>query len=428
MFSRNTQKLEMLRLCGESGAAEYSSALSEFEFQNPTSGEVLLAERRTRGYFASSPLVADSGVIENRSEVETQEATVLRPKGFGTTIVATTPVTTEGTTQGKAILGLVNWTELEVYLGGKRQIIALVSGLRVANGWRSGRVFLKGYRELKGVARSSSAKEVVSFVLRENTRVLKMLLPERRRQLSSSAVGSFETLLIKPERVVSRFKKRRGGQTGSGKVSGIRVRRASTEDAEALAEFLNREGRKRALFPAVTVENLLNRESGFRGLAIEDFVVADTCDGSGNDIAGCLGVWDQSSYRNWVVTGYRFMPDGLRRLYNLYARVLGRITLPRIGESFGYKYLAMICIKGDRAGIATDLLRAISEGELKGTKSVLAIGFHERDPLLAELRPQASRVLKSEMIRMEIGEPSSSRSVSSFGFAGDIPHFELGLL
>ena len=152
---------------------------------------------------------------------------------------------------------------------------------------------------------------------------------------------------------------------------------ATAEDIPALTKFYNHHAR-RYQFAPVLEEEWLHRLDGSNGIQLNDFWLYKE-DG---EIKACMAAWDQRAFKQTVVHGYRFPLSMMRGLYNLFARILGWISLPPIGNRLQQVYLSFLAINEDTT---VGALALVKEGLFRaGEKEadVAVIGLSEKNPLL----------------------------------------------
>ena len=159
-----------------------------------------------------------------------------------------------------------------------------------------------------------------------------------------------------------------------------RVRRAGASDLPRLVSFLAEHGTGEQFFPVVT-EGSLGRPP-FAGLRAEDFLLWEEQD----SIQGAVGLWNQRSYRQYRVTGYR----GLFHLLRPLSHVLspwGVPALPRTGEELPYLTLCLPAVRRDDPRLFAELVEE-ALAAARGS-SVLLAGVadgHPFEPVLAARR------------------------------------------
>ncbi len=158
------------------------------------------------------------------------------------------------------------------------------------------------------------------------------------------------------------------------------VERGKPANQEELADFLHVHGHRRQFFPVVEREQLSDGRT-YRGLRLEDLGIVRR-DGS---IAGVLGSWEQSGYKQETVAGYGPRLQRLRPGYDVLARLLGAPRLPRMGEAIRTAYGCLRCVVDDDPEVLRALLAAAKERARWQRQAFLMLAFDERDPQLREL-------------------------------------------
>jgi hypothetical protein len=127
------------------------------------------------------------------------------------------------------------------------------------------------------------------------------------------------------------------------------------------------------------------RELARFGLAIDDLRIARR-DGR---IAGVMGLWDQSAYKQSVVRDYA----GWLKV----ASWLGGSIVPRVGDHVRSAYAALVAIADDDAAVFRRLLADVSTAAASRGLQYLVIGLDARDPLLAAARAHRHIVYRSRL-------------------------------
>ena len=160
----------------------------------------------------------------------------------------------------------------------------------------------------------------------------------------------------------------------------LAVERVRGESLEEVVAFLQRVGPARDFFPVVEARELSDGQT-YRDLRLEDLAVVRR-DGA---VAGVLGAWDQSAYKQDIVDGYAPRLGRLRPAYDVLARLLGGRPLPRPGGVIRTAFGCLRCLIDDdpdvlKALLAASLQRARAQGQ-----DFLMLGFDERDPQLRQV-------------------------------------------
>ena len=158
-------------------------------------------------------------------------------------------------------------------------------------------------------------------------------------------------------------------------VDGITIRRGEASLMPHVFDFLHTEHAHKQLAPCYCVSDLGSPR--LLGLNHDDFYVA--C--RGDEIVGCVALWDQSEFRQTHVESYSGNLRRVRPIYNLAARFSSLHALPSPGDKIPYLYLSMIATKGNRSDIFAALLRTVYRDQRRGNYHFLIAGLHEQDPL-----------------------------------------------
>jgi hypothetical protein len=163
------------------------------------------------------------------------------------------------------------------------------------------------------------------------------------------------------------------------------VTAAQPETLETVADFMRFHGPSRQLFPVVDTEDLLDGVS-YRGLRPRDLMIAWR-DG---DVAGILGSWDQSAYKQEILAHSGPRLRRLRPAYDLLARAIGAHSLPRPGEPIRTAFGCLRCTADDDPDVLGALLRAARARARRQGQAFLLVGFDAAEPLARTLgRPLA---------------------------------------
>ena len=150
---------------------------------------------------------------------------------------------------------------------------------------------------------------------------------------------------------------------------------------EALEVYLRQEGAARQFFPSLGPGGFT--EPQWRGLDPSAFRVA-LRDGM---IVGTIAAWDQSAFRQTLVTGYAPAIRCVRPVLNAGLRMAGYPMLPQPGDALRIFHAALICIRHDDPAVFSALLQRL-RADHGGVSAFdyFVVGLHERNPLLEPLR------------------------------------------
>ncbi len=255
-----------------------------------------------------------------------------------------------------------------LYVDGQPTDVGYLSGLRILPQHQRGTLLARGYREMRRLHEDHAADYYLTTVVDGNQPALDLLTAGRRCLPTYDLLGQYHTFVM-PLR-----------QRRSRRVTGDdQIRSMRENELSKVVEFLRREGRARLFFPCYD-ETDFAKTSTFGGLSNHDILTA----WRGNELVGLLGVWNQRSFKQYVVEGYRPMLHLARSAFNGLARCLHWPTFPAIGKPVPTTVAAFPLVKDDDPRILQSLLNSadtLVRNRDPDSRSIL-IGAFQRDPLL----------------------------------------------
>lgn len=195
----------------------------------------------------------------------------------------------------------------------------------------------------------------------------------------------------------------------------IGCQQAQETDVPELVKFYNRQAKQYQYSPVLT-EAWIRSLNGKNGLRIEDFYLLK----KGEAICGCFALWDQRAIKQTVVRGYQFPLNLLRNTYNVYARIFGRVVLPRPGNRINYIFIAFAAIDENyHSEFSRMISEAISLIKERGA-DIAMLGLADNNPLLKKLDCFPKQVYRTYIEKVtfqnqpdltELSDPSNSRIV-----------------
>ena len=193
-------------------------------------------------------------------------------------------------------------------------------------------------------------------ILSDNDLVMKFFQRKRQNIPQWEKLCDYTTYVINPKAVAGK----RWGLADNDLV----FRRASGDDLAGIHEFLDREGRKHDFFPKVG-----NLEQDFYGLRVEDCFMLERC----HRIVAFAALWNQTGYRQYIVTKYNKPLNYMRRADKL-TRFLGYVPFPKENEVLDFPQLSLFLVENDDIGTYKHFLHRISV-EIKRDKDMMVIGL-----------------------------------------------------
>ncbi|MFN8946012.1 MAG: hypothetical protein ACK5WZ_15455, partial [Pseudobdellovibrionaceae bacterium] len=200
----------------------------------------------------------------------------------------------------------------------------------------------------------------------------------------------------------------------------LEIKSGNSKDLQQLISFWKEQSKKRQFVPIYTEQDFTNSSGILRDFKIEDMILG----WRNGKIVGCLGLWDQSAYRRWMVSAYSKKIQITKGIYNFFAPTLNRPKLPDLNEAFPYRILSCIAIDQDDQKIFESLLHALWKKEQKNDL-VISIGFHEKDPLLSTILKHSKQKLFS---RLYLTSWPDEKSVKKELDLKLVPYVEFGSL
>ncbi|MCU7884359.1 MAG: hypothetical protein KZQ82_09190 [Candidatus Thiodiazotropha sp. (ex Lucinoma annulata)] len=321
-------------------------ALNQLLRDNPMQGWLTLSLERKPTYFASENLI-----------------------GKSRTIIAL------DASKDEQVVGMYRVAFMPMFVNGKYIQVGYLGELRVNKAYRNSLRILKyGFDSIHPLNQLESADTSVWFtsIASDNYSARRLLEAKNRSLPCYTPVGELLTLAISV---------RHSKQP-------MLLQPATKDDIPGICELHNRQMAKYN-FATYLDPNWLSSLSATKGLGIEDFWVYKI----GQGIQACIAIWDQRSFKQVVVQGYRFPLDRLRPLYNLGAYLLGKPLLPKKGSQLESVYLSFFSISPEAEKHAVNILQeALYISGLKKAKTGL-LGLSDCDPLIPALRAALNPVV-----------------------------------
>jgi len=235
------------------------------------------------------------------------------------------------------IAGMAAYGFHDCFIDGRPQKVVYLFGLRTRPQYRGHRAFVllpQAYQETVQRLHAQGISYFFAATLKDNMIARRFLTKPRPRMPSCQFLCPYLTLGF-------RTRKRPPALPGS-----CLFRKATTGDRAAIEEFLMREGRRYSFFPA-RIDSLIERHPE---LSWESFhLLIDRRQG---DVLACGAEWDQTSYKQYIVMGYRGIMKWVRNLSFLFP-VFGYPSFPKPPSTLRFPFLSFWCIKDNRPDYLT---------------------------------------------------------------------------
>ncbi len=235
-------------------------------------------------------------------------------------------------------VGMYSCAFLPVHVNGRPERLGYLGGLRVCRPYRHKlRVIKNGFASIQALMPDRGTVPYwFTSVASENAAARRLLEARLPGMPVYRPVGELETLVLDAEQ---------------RRAKGL-LQQATQQDVPVLVDFFNRQARAYQFAPLLNETQLLAL-TGETGLTLRDFWLLK----DGRDIHGCLAVWDQRVFKQFVIRKYRFPLNALRGVYNAWARVTNRLRLPASGERLEHAFLAFVAFDEAAENVYMDTIR-----------------------------------------------------------------------
>ena len=304
---------------------------------NPVPGDVTLTYLREPDYFLGCPVMGETQVLVARH----------LPTG--------------------QVAGLATRSVRTLFVNGAPVRVGYIGQLRVDHRFRGRWLISPGFRFCHQLNQADPAAGYITTIIDGNTEAEGLLVTRARGHIPAyRAVDKLVTLAIVLHR-------RRWWTQGAARVS---IETGSRAALGEIVPFLQREGARKQFTPRFEAADFAGATT--QSFAPEDFLVARTRDDA---LCGVLGLWDQTSFKQTVVSGYVDRIARLRGVYNVGARIMGAPALPKPGGALHSVYAAFIAVADDDPAVFRALLAAAFRRAAARGFAFLTVGLSPRDPL-----------------------------------------------
>jgi hypothetical protein len=258
-----------------------------------------------------------------------------------------------------------------VFVNGQVEEVGYLGQLRVDPSYRGRSLVSRGFRLVRDLHADGRVRGYITTITEENTEARGILVERARRHFPIyRELDRFSVVSL----IVGRAKS--SGQARFAITPGAEL------DLGRIVAFLQRYGAAKQFYPFYTEEDFSPQSATTRGFCLEDLAVAH----NNGDILGTMGLWDQSEYKQIVVTAYTGTMRWIRTWYNLVARVKGTPPLAAAGEPMRVAYGCFVCMKANDPGVFESLLHHLCNDAARRGYTCLIVGLSARDPLLSVAR------------------------------------------
>jgi hypothetical protein len=235
-------------------------------------------------------------------------------------------------------VGMYTCAFLPVHVNGRPECVGYLGGLRVNKPYQHKlRIVKGGFASIPHVVTNRGTVPFwFTSVAADNSTARRLLEARLSGMPVYRFVGNVGTLVLSVQQGKSRSL----------------LQRAEPQDVPALVDFYNRQSAAYQFSPVLTEEWLLGL-SGRWGLRLQDFLLLK----DGRSVRGCVAIWDQRTFKQVAIHGYRHPLNTLRVPYNWCTRLLRRVQLPETGQRLEQASLAFLAFDTQVQDLAIDALR-----------------------------------------------------------------------
>ena len=316
-------------------------------------------------------------------------------------------------TDTNTIAAVICMAETERYVGGEPVSIGYIGQLRIDHRYRGYMIPLRASSYMKRLAADGWPDIWFTAFVDENPEAIGIFATRPRPSLPRMRpVSPITTLALAANRHYQRFAPSGTGADSdkhSGSQRSLRIVSGGAAGIDSIVRFLRSYGRSRDFYPVHRADHF-TEEARTPGFGIDDFFV---CIRNG-DIVGVCGVWDQSSFKQTEVRGYRGSLAKLRPVLNIFAPVLGYKRLPSAGSTIRSAYVSFLAIRDDDKTVCLHLLRAAVAAAYHRSKDYLFAGFCDADPLLKVARKLRHITYRSSMYVFTFTDEEALAGINSW--------------
>lgn len=250
-----------------------------------------------------------------------------------------------------------------LFINGKVIDVGYLSDLRINKSYRNKTTLAKGYQYLYKLHQDKKVSIYITTIIEDNIEAINILTSKRVNLPAYHDIGRYCTMAI------SLFRKKKGLLNPD-----FEIVRGCNALLREIVDCMQRNGQKRQFYPFYTIDDF----TSLRDFDIHNFYVAV----KNNKVIGVLARWDQRSFKQNIVTGYKGKIKIIKPFYNLGAYLFGFSKLPQIGTELKSFYISFIAIDSDDLQVFRRLLRAVYNDSIGADYSYFLVGLHSQDPLL----------------------------------------------
>lgn len=257
--------------------------------------------------------------------------------------------------QDGAPVGMYACSEQQVHLNGTPTELGYMGALRVKPSYRNRlRILRDGYASVRAFSPPRASQFWYTAIASENLVARRILEANLRGMPLYWATNDLVTMALPRARGHRRFL----------------WHPVQPDELGRLCSFYNRHSNQYQFSPVLTPEIAAKTGASF-------FVVERH-----GALSACMALWNQQSYKQVVACAYRRPLGALLPIYNAYARLARKVTLPQVGQALDQTHLAFLAVSPP---LDQDIAALVEDALAINSTAALTLGLHAQHPWLASL-------------------------------------------
>ncbi len=278
------------------------------------------------------------------------------------------------------ITGIGGRSVRKLYVDGEEKTVGYLSSLRLLPEVRSSMTLVRGYKFLQSLHGDGKVPYYFTTILDENRYAQQILESGRAGMPTYVPVGMFVTYLIPIRKRVLRKLRHE-------------VLSCNEDTLPQAHKCLSEWNGRHQFAPAYTLDDLSGGTRLLPNFSKKDLYVYK----KRGKVVGTLGVWDQQSFKQTIVTGYSAQMKAVKPFYNGIARLRGFPMLPSIGEMIRSVHASFVSAEDDNTEVFESLISQACRDWSGRGHDYLLVGLAEENKLSTVARRLALRELKSRI-------------------------------
>ena len=268
----------------------------------------------------------------------------------------------------KTLTGVGILSNKQVYYNGNAITLGYISSLRIKTDMRKSLVLALLYKQFYTFCETSGLYPSLISVFESNKTARKIFTNYRANGPGFKQLGKYYTLIFNQLPV---FKVHSNGTV---------IRKAQLTDIPLIIDFIQSEKVNYNFLPVYSNQSFNNTNGLLKNLNTSNIYLAI----QNNNIVGTLGIWNQTDFRQWIITKYSLRLKYLKPIINVWQILNKKPTFPPENKTINYKTISLFITQNNNPDIAKLLLnKAIAH---KRTNIYYALGLFENSEWLTKIK------------------------------------------